>query len=311
MLIAVVSAKGSPGVTVASLAWAMQWPRPVLLAECDPRGSDMVVGYAQSSAGAGRDLLSVHMASKRGAPMDLAVRDNAFQLGPQSWLLLGVPEPQQATAVDWHRLSSTLSRLGLDVIADCGSVSTATAPRPVWAAADLTVMVVRPTAIGVRAAQLALPRLRRDLTDLGKGADRLVAVVVESGPYSVAEVREALAGDEDGPIEQRGVPVLTTLAADAGAAEHLSTGIKPRRGRDFERTSLASSARKSALALIERGEVVAVEAAGSVTAGAARRSPAVAPLAPDPASSPRSLLAPESTAVGTSGQGTTSGGAWI
>ena len=44
MLIATVSAKGAPGVSVASLAWTLQWPRPVLLAECEPRGSDFQVG---------------------------------------------------------------------------------------------------------------------------------------------------------------------------------------------------------------------------------------------------------------------------
>ena len=39
-LIAVAADKGAPGVTTASVALAAVWPRPVLLAECDPAGGD-------------------------------------------------------------------------------------------------------------------------------------------------------------------------------------------------------------------------------------------------------------------------------
>ena len=196
MLIATVSAKGAPGVSVASLAWTLQWPRPVLLAECEPRGSDFQVGYAHDRAGAGRDLLAVHMNSKRGAAMDAAVREQVLQLGVEEsrWLLLGVPEPQQAAAIDWPRLARTLATLdGVDVIADCGAIWSVSAPRQVWAAADLVVLVLRATAAGVRSAQLAIPRLHADLTELGMGADRLAAVVIGPGrPYSLAEVKAAL-----------------------------------------------------------------------------------------------------------------------
>ena len=185
MLIATVSAKGAPGVSVASLAWTLAWPRPVLLAECEPRGSDFQVGYAHDRAGAGRDLLAVHMNSKRGAAMDTAVREQVLQLDIEKskWLLLGIPEPQQAAAIDWARLARTLSNLnGVDVIADCGAASSVSAPRQVWAAADLVVLLLRSTAASVRAAQLAIPRLRTDLNELGMGADRLAAVVI--GPRS-------------------------------------------------------------------------------------------------------------------------------
>ena len=196
MLIATVSAKGAPGVSVASLAWTLAWPRPVLLAECEPRGSDFQVGYAHDRAGGGRDLLAVHMNSKRGAAMDTAVREQVLQLGIEEskWLLLGIPEPQQAAAIDWPRLGRTLSSLdGVDVIADCGAVSSVSAPRPVWAAADLVLLLLRSTAASVRAAQLVIPRLRTDLNELGMGADRLAAVVIGPGrPYSLGEVKAAL-----------------------------------------------------------------------------------------------------------------------
>jgi len=41
-LIAIAADKGSPGVTTTSVALAAVWPRPVLLAECDPSGGDLV-----------------------------------------------------------------------------------------------------------------------------------------------------------------------------------------------------------------------------------------------------------------------------
>ena len=41
-LIAVAADKGAPGVTTTALALAAVWPRPVLLAECDPAGGDLV-----------------------------------------------------------------------------------------------------------------------------------------------------------------------------------------------------------------------------------------------------------------------------
>jgi hypothetical protein len=263
MLIATVSAKGAPGVSVASLAWTLTWPRPVLLAECEPRGSDFQVGYAHDRAGGGRDLLAVHMNSKRGAAMDAAVREQVLQLGidESKWLLLGIPEPQQAAAIDWPRLGRTLSNLGgVDVIADCGAVSSMSAPRQVWAAADLVVLLLRSTAASVRSAQLAIPRLRADLNELGMGADRLAAVVVGPGrPYSLGEVKAALrpASVVEGP-EIPVVPVIDTLPWDETAAEFLSTGVHRRRG--FAGSKLATQAGKSAAVLIEEAERLKAEA---------------------------------------------------
>jgi len=266
MLIATVSAKGAPGVSVASLAWTLAWPRPVLLAECEPRGSDFQVGYAHDRAGGGRDLLAVHMNSKRGAAMDTAVREQVLQLGIEEskWLLLGIPEPQQAAAIDWTRLGRTLSSLdGVDVIADCGAVSSVSAPRPVWAAADLVLLLLRSTAASVRAAQLVIPRLRTDLNELGMGADRLAAVVIGPGrPYSLGEVKAALrpASVVEGP-EIPVVPVIATLPWDEGTAEFLSTGVPRRRG--FAGSKLATQAEKSAAVLIEAAERLKAEASAA------------------------------------------------
>ena len=68
-LIAIASDKGAPGVTTAALALAAVWPRPVLLAECDPAGGDLV--YRFPALGGGhldprRGVLSLAVVARRG-----------------------------------------------------------------------------------------------------------------------------------------------------------------------------------------------------------------------------------------------------
>jgi cellulose biosynthesis protein BcsQ len=72
-LIAVAADKGGPGVTTASVALAAVWPRPVLLAECDPAGGDIV--YRLPGAGGTRldprrGLLSLAVAARHGLQPD-------------------------------------------------------------------------------------------------------------------------------------------------------------------------------------------------------------------------------------------------
>ena len=47
-VITLCSASGAPGVTTMSVALAMNWPRPVLLVEADPRV--FLVGYGASAS---------------------------------------------------------------------------------------------------------------------------------------------------------------------------------------------------------------------------------------------------------------------
>ena len=52
MLIAVAADKGAPGVTTTAVTLAAVWPRPVLLAECDPAGGDIAY-WLPAEGGAG------------------------------------------------------------------------------------------------------------------------------------------------------------------------------------------------------------------------------------------------------------------
>lgn len=259
MLISVVSAKGAPGVSVSALAWTLMWRGPALLVEAEPRGGEFLVGWAHSQAGQGRDLLSAYVASRRATPMDVAIRDQAVALSEDRWLLAGFPEPQQAAAMDWTRLARACSGMqGLDVIADCGAVTAVNAPRQMWSAADLVVLVVRATAPGVRAAQLVLPRLRSDLAELGLGADRLGVVVVGAGrPYSVGEVQDALNPKDS--IEP--TPVIADLPLDPKVAAFLSSGVKTLGTKPFDGSRFAGHAKQSGAALAAQVDALRERAA--------------------------------------------------
>ncbi|MEV0460406.1 hypothetical protein AB0H89_35095, partial [Catellatospora methionotrophica] len=67
-LIAIVSAKGSPGASTAALAFTLTWPSPVLLAECDPAGGDLLAGYlARYELPANRGVLPLAWGAPAGA----------------------------------------------------------------------------------------------------------------------------------------------------------------------------------------------------------------------------------------------------
>ena len=94
-VIALTSAKGAPGVTTTALALTLLWPRPVLLAECDPAGdSSLLAGYMGGSVEHTRGLLGLLAAQRRGELAD-AFWSQTLPLAPDP----RVHEPRAAGAV--------------------------------------------------------------------------------------------------------------------------------------------------------------------------------------------------------------------
>src|SRR5438876_11522565 len=96
-LIAIASDKGAPGVTTAALALAAVWPRPVLLAECDPAGGDLV--YRFPALGGGhldprRRVLSLAVVARRGMQPQ-QVREAVQKLPGGRDVLAGVTNADQ------------------------------------------------------------------------------------------------------------------------------------------------------------------------------------------------------------------------
>jgi len=173
-VVALVSAKRSPGASTAGLALTLTWSTRIVLAECDPAGGDILAGYLSILAIPGDHGL-----------LRLARPDLREQLPSAFWgqlidldaphrrrlVLPGLSDPAQATALrpTWPRLAELLAGLenadpGYDVIADCGRLGLHT-PWPVLERADLVLLVLR--AVGLRdiaPAAPALAVLRRQLS---------------------------------------------------------------------------------------------------------------------------------------------------
>jgi hypothetical protein len=220
-LIAVAADKGAPGVTTACVALAAVWPRPVLLAECDPAGGDIACRLPGAKGGQldpGRGLLSLAVAARRGMGAG-QVLEHTQKLSGGLDVLAGVVTAEQGAGLDllWGPLGAALAQLpGLDVIADCGRVGADGPPYDLLASAASVVLVTRGTLAEV-------VRLRERVTAVTAAlASRYrqgtpVGVVVVAGHRrfhaALAEVGHALGTG--------GARVVGGLAYDPPSAEAL------------------------------------------------------------------------------------------
>ncbi|GAA0617342.1 hypothetical protein HPO96_12545 [Kribbella sandramycini] len=199
-LVAFASAKGSPGVTTAGLVLGALWPRQVLLAECDPSGSDVAIRMTAPGGAplnSDRGLVSLAAASRKGLG-DEVILAHSQQLDGGLDVLLGVRSPEQIGGMGglWHPLGISFNQMqAADVLADCGRVS-ATAPQlPVIHSARLIVMVC--TATGSSVAHL-----RERLSSLVHHVDAQLGVVVVADPKQRDAVKQVWT-----VLDQMSVPV--------------------------------------------------------------------------------------------------------
>src|SRR5215469_11102357 len=145
-LIAIAADKGAPGVTTACIALAVVWPRPVLLAECDPAGGDLACWLPAAGGGRldpGRGLLSLAVAGRRGIGPG-QILDHTQKLSGGLDVLAGVVTAEQGAGLDmlWGPAGAALAQLpGLDVIADCGRIGADSPHYDLIASASSVVLV--------------------------------------------------------------------------------------------------------------------------------------------------------------------------
>ena len=142
-MIALVSAKGSPGVTVSALAFTLTWPGRCLLAECDPAGGDVLAGYLRGSLDARRGLAELAVAELRGRLRDEFERQLVDLEAPRRRRLLlpGVRDPAQAATV-----------------APVWPAETTASTRPAASSAMHTAIEVRGSAPAIAASHIATAR---------------------------------------------------------------------------------------------------------------------------------------------------------
>ena len=264
-VLALTSAKGAPGVSTTALAMTLLWPRPTLLAECDPAGSSSVLaGYLRGAVEHTRGLLPLALA-QRHEPLEQSLWSQTVPLagpaqaaGPDDtadrWLMPGLSDAAQApsTVALWGPLGSALAgleRAGTDVVVDAGRLGNAHAPTPLLRQADLVLLVMGTDLPAVAAARARLNLLRDDLSVSGAAgrAGRELSglgllLVGEGRPYTSREIASAC-----------GVPVVACLAWDPASAEVLAAGALP--GRRFATSPLVRTARaavSASLGLIQQ-----------------------------------------------------------
>lgn len=222
-LIALVSPGNAPGVTTTAFALTMAWPRPALLAECDPSGGHLLAGYFGGRIPYDRGLWQLALQSRHSPQAAIAeVPGQCVELDEegQRHLLPGFRDPFQAVQVNdemWRRVGEVFGRLGRDVIADVGEVDN-DLPFPLVSAADLVLIVMRPTFTQAAKAKPRLAELRRAL---GESAAIGLCVVGE-GPYDLDEIKKER---NLGPFT-----LAVRIPADERSAAVLSDGAAPRRG---------------------------------------------------------------------------------
>jgi hypothetical protein len=254
---ALISAGGSPGVTATALALALTWPRPVILAECDPGCGDILAGLFAGHLAAPRGLLGAAFEASRGP--NAVAAELRTQLVPldesgSRRLLAGITDPRQAPGLSavWPVIATGLASQDADVIADCGRLDVgASQPLSVLAEASMVIMVLRPTLRQVAAAR---PRIEL-ASQIVSSRAQLGLLLVGDGPLRPADIAKTLE-----------VRVVGTLPDDPGTAAVLSDGTGKRHRLD--RSHLMRAARLVRLAPSQPDRrAVAPELAVSQTGG--------------------------------------------
>ena len=222
-LIAVAADKGAPGVTTASVALAAVWPRPVLLAECDPAGGDLV--YRLPAADGGRldprrGLLSLAVAARRGLQPH-QVWEHAQKLRGGLDILAGVGGAEQGAGLEllWGSVGRVLAAVPqADVIADCGRVGVDGPVYDLLAQASAVILLTRVSLGEVIRVRDRVSVLAAALQRRGRPAGRIDVVVItgyKNFGAAIAEVGQAL--------RQGGAParVVGGLAYEPKSADQL------------------------------------------------------------------------------------------
>jgi hypothetical protein len=222
------SAHGSPGVTTTSVALVGVWPegRRVLLVEADPWGGMLPARLGLSDH---PGLLSLAAAARHGFTEELVWR-HAQRAADGVGVIVAPPSPEHARSALGDVAGPFAAWCGgqdtIDVVADCGRLTSDPVNLPFLRQAERVLMVVRPTVDQLRPAALRVEALG------GLGVEASLLLVGDT-PYGPEEVEGSF-----------GVPVAGSVAWDPSAAAMLGGGG----GREVRRSLLV----RSAASLVDR-----------------------------------------------------------
>ncbi|MER7888859.1 ParA family protein [Micromonospora sp. NPDC094482] len=234
-IIALVSAKGSPGVTTSALAAALTWHRRLVLAECDPAGGSILAGYLGGALDGPRGIGELAVGELRDGNLDTAFWSQLVDLDAphrERLLLPGVVDPTQSGSVTplWQRFADFFTGLDrgappYDVLVDCGRLHVANPPWPLLRAASVVLVVTRSELPDLSAARATVTAIERDFAEhrVPPGTLRLLLV---GGGHGRSEISRALR-----------LPVIARLPDDPRTAKVLALGGTVRAGRPLMRAA--------------------------------------------------------------------------
>lgn len=234
-IVALVCAKGSPGVTTAALACTLSWHHRTVLAECDPAGGSVLAGYLAGALPGPRGIGELAVGELRDGNLEQAFWSQLVDLdapGRERLLLPGVVDPAQAGSVIplWQRFADFFAGLekgrpAYDVLVDCGRLQVVGPPWPILRAADLVLIVTAARLPDLSSTQATIRAIERDFAEHRVPAGSLRLLLVGGG-HGRTEVGKALR-----------VPVIAHLPEDPRTAEVLGHGGTVRANRPLMRAA--------------------------------------------------------------------------
>jgi hypothetical protein len=225
--IALVSAKGAPGVTTSAVLLAAVWPSPALLVEADPAGGDLRCWYTNLQGQPLRADVGVVSLLSRQALGAIDLQGHSQLLPGGLPILVGPETRAQFDVLRGHLplLADSIALEQQDVLVDLGRLGSAGHVMPLLDACALSLVVCRATVASIRHTRTLLAELP---------GDRWVLLIGSSSQR--ADATQAL----DVPPER-----VMLLAEDPDAADALA-GAWTRR---LDRSALVSSGRHVAATL--------------------------------------------------------------
>lgn len=238
MLLALASAKGSPGVTTTARVLASVWPTQAVLVDADPAGGDVALVARtanQEPLDPERGLLSLAVDARRGVEA-VSLDSHLQELDGGLQVLCGMQRPEQVAGMGpvWSTIGTTLSRHAGAVIADVGRLAVGSPVTPLVSAADVLVFVARPTVESYAHLRERLSWIAA--TEQAGTSLPPVGVVVVTEPRDSRSTKDLSALLAHSGLNAR---VLGTVANDPRAADV----VAGRLSRAIDRSLLVRSAR--------------------------------------------------------------------
>jgi hypothetical protein len=240
VIVAVCADKGSPGVTTLATVLGLVWPGERLVVEADPSGADLPFRLrvpGEESLRPEPTVLSLAADARLGLP------EEALPRFAQA-TTLDVPVIPGALSAEkflpmralWPQVAAELAGWPGTAVADLGRLQPGHAGVQVAKAADVVVLIARPTLEGLFHLRDRVDALAHLLGDPSRDASSLV-VVVRARPRHTREAVDTVGR----LLEAAGlpIPVAGTISDDPEGADALWAGRLDRR---LTRSALVSSA---------------------------------------------------------------------